>query len=235
MDAAIELFPLPRVRSNPEAQTASRDFTIKIGQAQSSQPIFMVDDAATLAHEARLPSTMNGSNRGAVAPRWMSPNGAAADGQPLPRLPPIWNGANLACYRRWLPISERRPVTALVPILKDEDHEQSVPSEWRSTLQEIAEALTDENFNLRDLTDVDPLDDATAAGIARNISDYGCTLTPLPHASWDTSVCQWQLDYWEVLVDLFTVEEGRSDLVLHVHVFEQMAGFVFKVHLVYVP
>lgn len=126
-------------------------------------------------------------------------------------------------------------MSAPVPILKDEDHEQPVPSEWRRTLQEIAKALKDGNFSLRGLTDVDPLDDATAAGIARNINAYGCTLTLLPDASWDTSVCQWQLEYWEVLVDLFTDEEGCSDLVLHVHVFEQMGGFAFKVHFVYVP
>ena len=126
-------------------------------------------------------------------------------------------------------------MSALVPILKDENYEQPVPSEWRRKLQEIVQMLTDGNFNLRGLTDVNPLDDATAAGIARNIHDYGCTLTPLPDSSWETSVCQWQLEYWEVLVDLFTVEKGRSDLVLHVHVFEQLGSFLFKVHFVYVP
>lgn len=119
--------------------------------------------------------------------------------------------------------------------MKDEEQEHPVPSVWRSKLRDIAEALKDGNFNLHGLADIDPLDDATVAGIAQNINDYGCTLTSLPHASWDTSVCQWQLEYWEVLVDLFTVEEGRSDLVLHVHVFEQVGGFFFKVHFVYVP
>ena len=132
-------------------------------------------------------------------------------------------------------MSECRLVSSAVPILKDEDHEHPVPSEWRGALQEIAEALADGNFNLHGLTDVDPLDEATAAAIARNITDYGCTLTPLPEASWDTSVCQWQREYWEVLVDLFTLEEGCSDLVLHVHVFEKTGGFIFKVHFVYVP
>ncbi len=126
-------------------------------------------------------------------------------------------------------------MSAPVPILKDEDNEQPVPFEWRRKLEEIVKAFTDGNFNLRGLTGVGLLDDATAAGIAQNISDYGCALAPLPDASWDTSVCIWLLGYWEVLVDLFTVEEGRSDLVLHVHVFEEMSGFVFNVHVVYVP
>ncbi len=122
-----------------------------------------------------------------------------------------------------------------VPILKDEEQEQPVPPEWRSKLRDIAGALKDGNYSLRGLASVEPLGEATAAGIARNIDEYGCTLTSLSDESWDTSVCQWQLDYWEVLVDLFTLEEGCSDLVLHVHVFEQVDGFVFKVHFVYVP
>ncbi len=126
-------------------------------------------------------------------------------------------------------------MSAPVPILKDEDHEHPVPSEWRPKLREIVEALKDGNFNLIGLALIDPLDDATGAGIAQNIKDYGCTLTSLSDESWDTSVCMWQADYWEVLVDLFTLEEGRSDLALHVHVFEQMDGFNFKVHFVYVP
>ena len=138
-------------------------------------------------------------------------------------------------HRRRLPTSEHRLVSVPVPILKDEEQEHPVPSVWRSKLRDIAEALKDGNFNLRGLACVDPLDDATAAGIAGNINDYGCALTSLPDASWDTSVCQWQVEYWEVLVDLFTVEEGCSDLVLHVHVFERVGGFDFKVHLVYVP
>ena len=126
-------------------------------------------------------------------------------------------------------------MTEPVPILKDVEREHPVPSQWRPKLADIANALKDGNYALRGLADVDPLDGATAAGIARNIDDYGCTLTSLSPESWDTSVCQWLVDDWEVLVDLFTIEEGRSDLVLHVHVFEDADSFVFKVHFVYVP
>jgi len=126
-------------------------------------------------------------------------------------------------------------VSVPVPILKDEEQEQSVPSEWRLKLRDIAGALKDGNYSLQGLADVDPLDGDTAARIARNIDAYGCTLSSLSDETWDTSVCQWQLDYWEVLVDLFTIEEGCSDLVLHLNVFERAGGFVFKVHLVYVP
>lgn len=108
------------------------------------------------------------------------------------QLRPVWNGANLPHHRRRLPTSERKLVSAPIPILKDEEQEHPVLSLWRSRLRDIAEALKDGNFNLRGLADVDPLDDATAARITRNINDYGCTLTSHPEASWDTSVCPWQ-------------------------------------------
>lgn len=126
-------------------------------------------------------------------------------------------------------------MSTLVPILKDKEREHPVPSVWRRTLQEIAVALMNGNFNLYGLIDVEPLDDAEAARVSGNIKAYGCTLISLPSACWDTSVCMWQLDYWEVLVDLFTVEEGRSDLALNVRVYQRPTDFTFKVQLVYVP
>jgi hypothetical protein len=126
-------------------------------------------------------------------------------------------------------------VSEEVTILKGEEQEHPVPSAWRVKLQEIIGAFADGNFSLAAIENVDPLDAADAAGIARNIADYGCTLRQLPDASWDTSVCQWQLNCWEVLADLFTIEEGRSDLVLQVFVFEEEGRTTFKVHLVYVP
>lgn len=122
-----------------------------------------------------------------------------------------------------------------VPVLKDEENNLPVPTVWRPTLRAMAGALTARNFRLEGLPGVDPLDEAEAAAIAASLEDHGCTLDALPEETWETSVCQWQLDYWDVLVDLFTVEEGRSDLVLHVMVFEQDADFLFRTHLVYVP
>jgi len=126
-------------------------------------------------------------------------------------------------------------MSLLVPILKDEVREHPVPSAWRSKLREIVDAFKNGNFGLRNLECVGSLSEETATGIARNVDAYGCTLASLPDECWDTAICQWQLEYWEVLVDLFTVEEGRSDLVLHVNVFENGGIFDFKVHFIYVP
>jgi hypothetical protein len=41
--------------------------------------------------------------------------------------------------------------------------------------------------------------------------------------------------YWDVLVDLYTAEEGSSDLVLAVRVFELGADFEFEVESIHVP
>lgn len=126
-------------------------------------------------------------------------------------------------------------MTVTVPIEKDEDQEKPVPSGWRQTLGEIVEALRERNYQLRGIRRVEPVDDNTANIIARQIEGYGGTIASCPEQAWETSVCQWQLTYWEVLVDLFTVEDGLSDLVLHIMVYEESGDFIFKPHLVYVP
>lgn len=45
----------------------------------------------------------------------------------------------------------------------------------------------------------------------------------------------WMGDKWEVLVDLWTEEEGPSDLVLHLYVREDRVEYRSEVYLVYVP
>jgi len=67
------------------------------------------------------------------------------------------------------------------------------------------------------------------------IDDYGETLVRLPEATWETSVSQWDGQRWKVLVDLYTVAEGRSDLVMDVSITETETGFAYSLHLVYVP
>lgn len=71
--------------------------------------------------------------------------------------------------------------------------------------------------------------------MARNVDAYGARLASLPEEAWNTSVCQWMVGYWDVLVDLFTIDEGLSDLVLAVRVYEDGVGYSFKIQSVYVP
>jgi hypothetical protein len=42
-------------------------------------------------------------------------------------------------------------------------------------------------------------------------------------------------DHWDALIDLWTEEEGSSDLVLQVHVSEVDSEFLVTVNMVYVP
>ena len=124
----------------------------------------------------------------------------------------------------------------IVPILKDEKKQSLVPSAWRCTFSEIVEGLKVGDFNfVRQLDGVRPLSIEDAARIASNIKAYGAQLTILPEETWQTSVCQWMREYWDVLVDLYTVEEGASDLVLAMRVYEKGSAFDFEILSVYVP
>lgn len=122
----------------------------------------------------------------------------------------------------------------LVP--KDEDNQIPVPEVWRNTFTDIVEALKVKDFKFsRHIDGVRPMSNADAARIANNIENYGCRLDSLPEETWQTSVCQWMRGYWDVLIDLFTIEEGASDLVLSVRVYEEGASFIFEIQSVYVP
>ncbi|MGY6647789.1 DUF7668 domain-containing protein [Wenyingzhuangia sp. IMCC45574] len=57
----------------------------------------------------------------------------------------------------------------------------------------------------------------------------------LPNETWDTSVCIYYGNYWNVLIDLFTEDEGLSDLVLNTEVHEVKGEYIVEVQLVYVP
>ena len=123
-----------------------------------------------------------------------------------------------------------------VLVLKDADNQRPVPSVWRSTLYDIVEALKDGDFSLaRGVAGVRPIHAKNAIRIANNIRGYGARLASLQEDAWRTSACQWMRSYWDVLVDLSTVEEGASDLALDVRVYEEGSGYIFEVQSVHVP
>jgi hypothetical protein len=121
--------------------------------------------------------------------------------------------------------------------VKDEDLEVPVPDVWRPTLAAIVDSLARRDAIVgAGLSSVDPVPPDTSQTCLQAVDDYGAvTLISLPDESWETSVARWYGDRWRCLVDLWTKEEGRSDLVLDVDVFEHGAGYRFQVHLVYVP
>ena len=78
--------------------------------------------------------------------------------------------------------------------------------------------------------------DSVASRIADNVADYGEALVELPDATWRSSLAQRvSNDRCDVLVDLWTAESGRSDLVLDGWFDTSLAPVRLNIHLVYVP
>ena len=120
--------------------------------------------------------------------------------------------------------------------VKDETTERPIPTAWRQPLRKIVDAFVVGDFGLDKRIDgVEPVSADTASDIRSYVKDYGATLVALPEETWSSSVCIWYGDYWNALVDLWTLEEGRSDLVLHVRVTEVGPAFKIEIYLVYVP
>ncbi|MER7246355.1 hypothetical protein [Kribbella sp. NPDC000426] len=128
-------------------------------------------------------------------------------------------------------------MAAEVMPLKDEV-QTPVPHAWRDVLGEIVRSIVRGDARIGEgIENVDPISEAVSDQCREVVTNYGSvTLTELPEAAWDTSVAMWQGNHWDCLVDLWTAEEGRSDLVLEVAVAEEgETAFRFRPYLVYVP
>jgi hypothetical protein len=120
--------------------------------------------------------------------------------------------------------------------VKDPDREHPVASAWRPTFRAIVRAFVRGDFALAaGVAHVDRVTAKTATHMRRYVADYGETLIELPADTWSTSVAQWYGSHWQVLVDLWTLESGCSDMVLDANVFEDAGSFRIAIHMVYVP
>ena len=125
---------------------------------------------------------------------------------------------------------------AEVVALKDESEQQPIPTAWRQVFREVVSAFVNHDYRLESgVPGVGPVSLDAATRIQNFIDEYGATLVPLPEETWNSSICMWYGDFWDVLVDLWTKEEGQSDLVLSARVREDKLGFAFQIQLVYVP
>lgn len=119
---------------------------------------------------------------------------------------------------------------------RDESKECPVAEPWRNTIRSIVRALAEGDLlRTRGMSGVRPISEETWRYVSECIENYGETLTELPDDAWKSSVSQWMIDRWEVLVDLWTREAGRSDLVMHLSVFEVGGEFEYEVESVHVP
>ena len=120
--------------------------------------------------------------------------------------------------------------------VKDENTTHPIPSAWRATLRDIVKAFVRGDYALAaGGHSVASVSSATAEQVRRYIADYGETLVELPNETWETSVSQWMGTHWDVLVDLWTLESGASDMVLSARVFEIENGFQIEIDSVHVP
>jgi hypothetical protein len=119
--------------------------------------------------------------------------------------------------------------------VEDSESAHPVPTAWRATFESIVSAFVLGDFQPQ-LLRVDPVPEHTAQHIGSYIADYGETLVELTPETWETSVSMWMDEHrWEVLVDLRTESEGRSDLVLHAYVVHNGDNHQVEIYMVYVP
>ncbi len=120
--------------------------------------------------------------------------------------------------------------------VKDAEAERPIPTSWRPAIRAICKAFAQRDYRLSvGVPGVAPLSEKTAAQIESYVQEYGATLIELSEETWNSSVCIWLGQRWDALIDLWTASEGRSDLVLQLHISEAEEGFLFHVYMVYVP
>ena len=119
---------------------------------------------------------------------------------------------------------------------KDEENERPIPTVWRSTFSKIVDAFSKKDYSLSSgIAGVSSVSNETATHIKEYIQDYGEELVQLSDETWDSSICIWMGNHWDVLIDLWTAGEGRSDLVLGAQVTEEDSSYIIDIGMVYVP
>jgi hypothetical protein len=126
-------------------------------------------------------------------------------------------------------------MTSHVPVEKREGEELPVPTEWRRTISQIVDLLQQGRYEISRIPGAMPLSEQSIQFIRRIIEEYGASLCALPEETWHSSLYQWMGSYWYVIVDLYTREEGRSDLAMFLKVYRDGGRYRFDVESVHVP
>ncbi|WP_151956985.1 hypothetical protein [Acinetobacter guillouiae] len=123
------------------------------------------------------------------------------------------------------------------PVPYDPEFQSPIPTIWRDTIILIVDAFKDKDFaRLNTIPNVELIDLEYASELVEYIVDYGVHLISLPKDTWNTSVCLYMEDeFWKAIIDLFTAEEGCSDLILDLHIFKKQNQFEFQINGIYVP
>jgi hypothetical protein len=117
----------------------------------------------------------------------------------------------------------------------DCDNELPIPNEWRKIIQKIVEEIKNKNYtNLSNLPDVF-VSEKDFDGMCSYLDEYGEELISLPEETWNTSVYLWFESHWELMIDLWTVSEGLSDMIIKIEILKIGANYSFKNLMIYVP
>ncbi|MDX6748074.1 hypothetical protein SHK09_14855 [Polaribacter sp. PL03] len=123
-----------------------------------------------------------------------------------------------------------------IKVEKNEENELPIPHIWRSSFKEIVKAFVKGDYSLSsEIKNVNSISDETTVQIKEYIEDYGEELIELPNETWESSVYISYGNYWNVLIDLFTKEEGLSDMVISAEIREKNEEYEIEVKQVYVP
>ncbi len=121
-------------------------------------------------------------------------------------------------------------------VIKDEDNQHPIPVIWREVFCEIVKSFANKNYLISsNIPNVNSLSISDAQHIQDSIESYGEELIELPPETWGSSIYLWMGNHWDVIVDLWTLGEGQSDLVLSAKVTEADNQYVFNIEMIYVP
>ena len=120
--------------------------------------------------------------------------------------------------------------------IKDESNEHLIPTSWRAMLIDVINSFVAGDFLLgQSINFVKSVDNEIALASKAYVADYGEILTVLSDETWETSCAQWMEGYWDIIVDLRTEVEDRSDMIFTGKVSEANDNYVLDVGLIYVP
>jgi hypothetical protein len=111
----------------------------------------------------------------------------------------------------------------------DDDELDAVPVRFRAALAAVVERLSAGDYEGLKRDGIDPYPDADLSYWIRDYGPSGATIVPLPEEAWASAGAvpvTVRPGEWAVVVDLWTREEGRSDLSMEATVAELPDGSV---------
>lgn len=120
--------------------------------------------------------------------------------------------------------------------VEDASREYPVACVLRPPLRAVVDAFRRGDYRISaGIPLVESIGPETARQISEYVRDYGETLVSLPEETWSTSVARWMDGHWDMMVDLWTEESGRSDMILAARVRRRGPDYTIEITSVHVP